>query len=121
MEDELRDFDGGRDLDGSGLKCPVCEASNLHHIGVTFYDRGEDADITTVREVLCKTAYQDAYRDEVDIRREPSDTAKNPSRRRSGMEIHFACENCQGTAVALRINQHKGTTYLDWKFGALKP
>lgn len=86
-------------IDSDGyLVCPSCGGNYLHQRWVREYDRaGEDGE-TTVTEVHCtkvRTVNQDADR--------------NPSRRRDGIRIAFACEGCTAH-VELIVSQHKGNT-----------
>jgi hypothetical protein len=45
----------------------------------------------------------------------PSDKTDNLSERRQGMTLAFACELCEGN-IELTIAQHKGFTYVGWRF-----
>lgn len=97
------------------LLCPVCNGNNLHHNAVIHYHRREDADAVRVTSV---------EGDEFNSSIVPNETSGNPSRRRDGIAIEFWCENCHGGGedsdtefpeyFRLQIQQHKGTTYLDW-------
>ena len=64
------------------LMCPVCGGGNLHHAGVTVYDRSEDAE--TVRETHVG----------VDVTIGTTSGKRNPSSRRDGLAIEFYCEGC---------------------------
>jgi hypothetical protein len=92
-------------LDGDQLLCPHCGSNNLHHSGVSTYDRKEDAEKVRVTHVT-DTAVSVANVDEAH--------SNNPSPRRHGLAIEFWCELCPSTPV-LAIMQHKGTTYIGWK------
>jgi hypothetical protein len=128
--DEMVRFDYG-----DQLCCPRCGAHNLHQIGVTVYDRYEDAEQLIKTDVVYGHSdyhYVDAEEmakigvlvddDEVYDRHESKTsvstvTAKgsgNPSARRQGLTIKFDCEHCEGSHV-LTIAQHKGTTYVKWR------
>lgn len=97
------------------LLCPVCNGNNLHHNSVIHYHRREDEE--TVRVTYVEGA-------EFSSSLVPNETSGNPSRRRDGIAIEFWCENCHAMAedtdkefpayFRLQIQQHKGTTYLDW-------
>ena len=96
----------GRDGNDYCLICPNCGFHCLHHDGVTVYDRQEDYPITIetfVREGLATTSTVD------------SNVSRNPSSRRDGVAIEFWCEGCE-VRPQLTIEQHKGTTFLAWRF-----
>lgn len=95
---------------GRELICPRCAAAYLHSGRVTVYDRGEDEKVTSVSIVGCglTATHLMASRD-----------AGNPSMRRHGIAIAFECEGCEGP-LELTFAQHKGTTYLAWRFTALR-
>jgi hypothetical protein len=93
---------------GPALLCPRCGSEYLHHGRVTVFDRGEDDEatvVTTVKGGLTATHLL------------PSCRCGNPSGRRDGVAIAFYCEQC-GDAIELTIAQHKGCTYLAWRFAA---
>jgi hypothetical protein len=104
-----------KDAFNNELLCPVCNGNNLHHNAVVNYHRIEDAKIVRVTYVE-GSEFNSAHM--------PNETSGNPSRRRDGVAIEFWCENCHGAAedtdaeppayFRLQIQQHKGTTYLDW-------
>jgi hypothetical protein len=90
------------------LLCPECGRHCLHHDRVTVYDRHdghEDAPTTIITKVEGGTVTQS-------IR--PSDKAGNPSSRRDGVALRFWCEMCPAIAE-LTIEQHKGSSYLNWR------
>lgn len=92
--------------DASLLFCPRCDSGNLHHIGVTVFDRQEDAATVVKTEVA-------AGRVSVD----PKNTGiGNPSARRDGITIDFRCEGCGDGPITLTIAQHKGSTLIGWVF-----
>jgi hypothetical protein len=92
------------------LCCPRCleldrDRGNLHAVQIIAYDRGEDAaltKVTTVYNGIAGTALL------------PSAIAGNPSSRRDGVVIEFACEQC-GDGPSLTIAQHKGDTLIAWR------
>lgn len=79
------------------LVCPHCGGLNLHHEGVSVFERS--AEDGPVHAVHCGVADG----------RQPL----NPSARRSGVVIGLWCEGCEKRHL-LNIAQHKGTTYLTW-------
>lgn len=94
------------------LLCPNCGEINLHQGQVEIWDRIED-DTKGLHVVAAQMEIQ-----------EDDDMAGNPSPRRSGLSIEFACEHCSydektssldGKVFTLNIIQHKGSTYLEWK------
>ena len=91
------------------LKCPRCGGLCLRHGRVTVFDREEDAELTMVTTIgggLAATCLL------------PSGHAANPSSRRHGLTIAFACEQC-GDGLELTIGQHKGVTQFGWRAAAL--
>ena len=97
------------------LLCPVCNGNNLHHNAVIHYHRREDEEIVRVTSVEGGEFVSSLM---------PNETSGNPSSRRDGIAIEFWCENCHSELnganpeysnyFRLQIQQHKGTTYLDW-------
>lgn len=83
------------------LVCPLCGGSHLHHVSVTTYDRKEDAEEGTSLHI--RAGFMTFS----------NNLAGNPSLRRSGLTIEFACESCDTTSL-LGIAQHKGCTIVDW-------
>jgi hypothetical protein len=73
---------------------------------VRSYDRGEDDAVTLVTTVS---------KGESIIERAASNSTRNPSLRRHGLAIAFACEICAGRSE-LTIAQHKGATLIEWRF-----
>jgi hypothetical protein len=100
-----RDLTTGRE-EYATLLCPNCGARNLHHAGVTIYDRQEDAKVTTVTRVGQGNTDQHLIK---------SDTCGNPSDRRDGLAILFYCETCPAISE-LMIWQHKGETRVQWRW-----
>ena len=93
---------------GALLCCPRCGDGNLHHGRVIVFDRlgedGERTDVTTVYDGLTAT------------HRLASCEVDNPSGRRGGLVIEFSCECCGDRPLELRIAQHKGNTFVAWRF-----
>lgn len=93
------------------LLCPRCNDNYLHHITTQVFNRGEDADYVDVTTVGMEEVTQVKFR---------NDETANPSNRRQGILIHFYCEACSETErtddLVLAIAQHKGETYMGWKF-----
>ncbi len=102
--------------DTMDIRCPRCNADNLHHSTVTVFDRGEDAEMVTKTTVTGATASMEMA---------PSKEAGNPSGRRDGISIRFWCEGCGGDApddiIELTIAQHKGSTEIGWRYTPRKP
>src|SRR4249919_2662032 len=96
-------------LNGYGqLLCPGCGGEYLHQIAYTIYERpsGEDGltiaiDVANVDSII------------------HSVSRRNPSKRRQGLAILFECEHCDGF-IELKIQQHKGTTFLEWRDTSLE-
>ena len=101
--------------DVSALLCPRCGGECLHHLGVTVFDRSEDASMLTKIGVNGST---------VGIELVQSTQSGNPSNRRDGVVIRFSCEQCnwggRTDVIELTIAQHKGTTEVGWRFDPLK-
>lgn len=94
-----------KQFDSEGLMCPSCGCNNLHHSGVTLFNRSEDdPEVTMIA----------AKGNNVSLKRIPNTIVNNPSLRRHGMRINFYCEQCDDN-YDLCIAQHKGTTYLHWE------
>jgi hypothetical protein len=91
---------------GQELRCPRCGYTDLHHGRVTIFDRNEDAEMTVVTTVAGGLAEAHLL---------PSDTAGNPSFRRDGLAIAFACEGC-GDDLELTIAQNGGSSTVAWRF-----
>lgn len=107
--------DGNIKLTRSGnyseLHCPRCGSANLHHLGVSMFDRAEDAS-SLVKTVMSGSA--------ATMQVVSSDGSGNPSERRHGLTIQFECEQCGGNSpdhtIELTIAQHKGATQMAWRF-----
>jgi hypothetical protein len=72
---------------------------------VTAFDRNEDAEMTVVTTIVNGFA---------ETRLLPSGQVGNPSGRRHGLAIAFACEGC-GDDLELTVAQHKGKTLFAWR------
>jgi hypothetical protein len=91
------------------FRCPRCGGEYLHHTGAVFFERGEDAETLVKIEV-------DGANTSTSVA--PSAGSGNPSSRRHGMYVRFACEQCTtpGDILQLNIAQHKGATEVSWTF-----
>lgn len=99
----------------NALVCPVCGGNNLHQEGVTLYERVMDANTVLVTHVRSG---------DISVAPLPATKAGNPSSDRNALAVEFWCENCHGELngmnpkyvkyFRLQIQQHKGTTFLDW-------
>lgn len=93
------------------LRCPRCNDNYLHHVTTQVFTREEDADYVDVTTVGPSDCTQVRFR---------NDETANPSNRRHGILIHFYCEVCseedRTDDLVLAIAQHKGETYMGWKF-----
>ena len=87
------------------LTCPNCGGDYLHHGTVTVFDRQEDAE-AVVTKISGKHYHTEGPA--------PPDWG-NPSSRRHGLAITFACETCTVSAE-LTIAQHKGSTQIEWRY-----
>jgi hypothetical protein len=96
--------------DASDLTCPRCGGQHLHHLGVTVYARGEDGPVVIETETNGSSTETRV----VDARQ-----SANPSCRREGLAIKFACECCyerDGDVLELTLAQHKGAIEVGWRF-----
>ena len=96
---------------GPALICPRCGSDYLHSGAVKVYDREEDAaetSVTTVNYGLAATHVVE------------SSKAGNPSSRRQGVAVAFECEECEGP-LELLIAQHKGGTFVTWRYAPRLP
>lgn len=87
------------------LKCPHCsEAADMHHDNVRVLDRGEDA------------AGQKFEFSPTGFVRVTHLEANSPewNGRRHSLEVDFKCWMCKRDST-LKLVQHKGVTYLQWK------
>jgi hypothetical protein len=94
----------------TALRCPRCNEVYLHHAEVKVFERGEDAERTTV------TTVADGRTNTAVVN---SSGCGNPSSRRHGLTISFWCEMCDAKPV-LTLEQHKGQTFLAWRDGGRK-
>jgi len=88
------------------LLCPACGSDNLHHCGVTVFDRAEDAEQVTRTRVMTGVIESHIV----------DNSDANPSSRRDGMVIDFECEICTAKPIQLRLAQHKGITLIWWAY-----
>jgi len=93
------------------LTCPRCGLNCLHQDVVEIFNRDEDSELGFHITVDLNAVAMD------------QDLSGNPSPRRQGMRIVFACEQCDqdgGSCVprplSLCISQHKGSTDVWWEF-----
>jgi hypothetical protein len=84
------------------LCCPRCGHPMLHHDRVTIYQRQEEDGPATQIRVGAGGR----------INAGPSESG-NPSSRRGGIAIRFWCE--MGCIFELTIEQHKGSSIIDWR------
>lgn len=91
---------------GGILLCPNCGFNYLYHRQIEIFERFEDA---------AKGIHVSVNGEDVKVN---TDIRCNPSTRRYGLQIEFACENCHITSI-LTIKQHKGNTWVDFEAGAL--
>lgn len=107
LEEGIKMFDGM-------LTCPRCKDHYLHQTDVMVFNRREDAEKVHLTSVV-----KDRLTAMVTVADVDNDTSLNPSSRRHGLLIDFACESCDGeenkSKVTLAIYQHKGSTYFDWR------
>lgn len=97
--------------EGCELICPRCGSTYLHHIGVTVFDRKEDA------QQVVRTSVDGASSSMAIV---SSSDSGNPSDRRDGVVVAFRCEQCGGGTetdrIELTIAQHKGETLVKWRY-----
>ena len=85
----------------SALLCAGCGENNTHHVLVDVFNRStEDSKLGTHMRI--------GTQDDITLSSD-ADTL-NPSGRRNGVCIYYICEHCDAVS-ALRIMQHKGTTF----------
>lgn len=90
--------------DDGALSCPKCSHTYLNHLQIEVWEREEDAHEALV--TICTTGGG------VSVIRKS--TFYNPSPRRNGARVQFACECCHAKPV-LTFIQHKGETLLAWE------
>jgi hypothetical protein len=93
------------------LSCPKCGDGFLHHLCVTVYDRQEDDD--TCKTIQCFVEDGFLHPKQTTTITETSNK-NNPSSRRGGVCITFACDYCPGV-FDMTIEQHKCMTYIRWR------
>lgn len=84
------------------MMCPECGDEWLHQVNVYVANRPEDCDSNCVR-ISSRGNIVSHHLDSNDI----------PGRR-DCVEISFSCENCGDIGHRLRIQQHKGNTFIGW-------
>lgn len=92
------------------LACPHCgETVDMHHTTVSIFERqrSEDGDGKVF-------TFQGIHMTE-----QPLPENKMPGRR-NAVKLRFECWNCQKGSV-LFIQQHKGSTIIEWEYPADKP
>jgi len=96
----------------SGICCPNCGESALHHISVTMYNRlKEDGESTYCHaEIVSQQGYGDTGTTAL-VTQHTSNNSNNPSLRRSGLRIALECEICE-TLSDFCLAQHKGQTHI---------
>jgi predicted RNA-binding Zn-ribbon protein involved in translation (DUF1610 family) len=107
-------------IQSNALLCPRCGEAYLHHSTVSVFERGEDDDEVLLTRVNYGSGAQTSV---------VSNSPDNPSSRRNGVVISFSCENCgpeffdagdPGTwktpGMELCLAQHKGMTFLYWRY-----
>lgn len=100
MQPKFNAPQGGYD---SELLCPKCGGNYLRHDKVEVFERGEDQATAVHVTVEDGKAVLD------------QSLVGNPSARRHGLLVHFWCEGCSAR-TALSLYQHKGNTFMDFKF-----
>lgn len=91
------------------LLCPHCGDQYIHQINVEIFSCTEDAPNGDHWNIpITDMSYSSGKPFKHDDR-----LVGNPSARRSGLKIQFACECC-GRDSYLNIAQHKGTTEISW-------
>jgi hypothetical protein len=95
---------------GPGLICPRCGSDYLHSGRVSVFDRGEDEAVTHLTVVENGLSATHLVKSGIE----------NPSDRRHGIAIAFECEECSGL-LELTLSQHKGNTYLGWRYAPSRP
>lgn len=105
-----------RDSVDNILECPCCGCSYLHHVGVELFNRNEDDESGEHIQLYVKESY--GWNNSNIIAPDHSidnNMQSNPSLRRTGIIVKFACEDC-GEIVDLCFAQHKGMTLTDWRY-----
>ena len=102
-------------LDGKP-SCPHCGSNYMHHLGVEIFNRKEDSE--TGDHITIYTPESFGWNHKKIICPENTvdgDMRSNPSERRTGISISFACEECD-QIFKMEIAQHKGLTLISWRF-----
>lgn len=87
-------------MDSELLTCPSCGGEYLHHDGIEWFDRAEDAetgDHVSVNKLGVVVNHS---------------LVGNPSPRRGGLFVTFWCEGCDRRA-RFELIQHKGQTFVE--------
>lgn len=94
-------------VEGGALTCAACGSEWIHHVAVAVYSRAEDetARIVEMTDI-------DASEGEMSVTSDTGECGANPSARRGGIRVVFACEGCAALSD-LTIAQHKGRTLVD--------
>ncbi|AZB50551.1 hypothetical protein [Synechococcus phage S-H1] len=108
---DLPDASFGQGFALDALLCPACGGDYLHHEGLAYFDREEDA-ATGNLTILGHLSENDEL---VYSASTQTKACMNlcPSPRRDGLTIGFWCELC-AAKPSLSIYQHKGQTYAEW-------
>jgi hypothetical protein len=93
---------------GLELRCPRCGGTDLCQGQATLFHRTEDGEATITTRIVNGFA---------ETRLLPFDQVGNPSSRRHGLAIAFACEGC-GDGLELTIAQNGGSSTVGWRFRA---
>lgn len=102
--------------DPTWLSCPECGEPYLHHLGIELFNRKEDSgDGLHISASVSDDFYfnqVEEFKYDENIIKVDSDLSRNPSLRRGGIIIKFACDHCG--PHELTISQHKGLTLMEW-------
>jgi hypothetical protein len=98
----------------SGLRCPRCDCTNMHHIGVELFNRREDAKHGDHILIYVPESHGWEHNEKIPENIVDGDISGNPSSRRSGIVIKMACEECGH--LDLCIIQNRGYTELEWRY-----
>lgn len=90
--------------DDTDIKCPICNSTYLNHNKVELFEREEDE--STGSHITIQNG----------VSTSDDNLTNNPSKRRTGIIIHFECEMCdnKNKTHKLAIVQHKGNTLIYW-------
>lgn len=109
LNDNVPRFNDGKHSLGQALCCPSCGSEFIHQTGVDVYKRHtEDAERGLSVRVNDDTT--------MNVSERTDEESGNPSPRRDGLRIRFACEQCSGLedVAELVIVQHKGNEFVRW-------